>query len=68
MRLKPWNCKHLRSEMQYHLGQCTTESEISMCKATFRMELKAMAGKALESGRKLTPGEMSILNEQGITI
>ena len=63
--MKPWNIKQLKREIEYHISQCTTESELSMAKAHMRMEVKAMAKEITDSGRKLTPGEQSILDNLG---
>lgn len=59
-KLKPWNIKQLFSAMLIDLESCQTDLERNMVKTICTKEIRGKA-KEFSKTRKLTPGEISIL-------
>ena len=62
MRIKAWNLKHLYEKMNEDLLCCNSVFERTNCIAICRREILDKA-EELKSQRKLTPGEVAILNQ-----
>mgnify|MGYP000076410753 CR=1 FL=1 len=63
--MKSWNVKQLHNEYKQALAQCQTPSERGMCESIMKRDMINQAKEFLET-RKLTPGEISVLNHYGI--
>lgn len=66
-RTQPWNLTQLKAALPADLAQCSTEFERGNVRAFYRMDLKKSARHFLNE-RKLTPGELAILADEGIAL
>lgn len=66
-KLQAWTLKQLHVQKGEDLKLCNTDFERSNVEAFARMDIKKNALEFLKT-RKLTPGEVAILEMYGITI
>lgn len=65
MKLKPWNILHLERAFQEDLLACHTGTERD-CAQSFHVIGLRKAAAEWSAKRKLTPGEIAVLNKYGI--
>lgn len=66
-RLQPWTLTQLRDALPHDLAACGSELERSNVRAFYRQDLKRSA-EQFRNVRNLTPGEVAILEDEGIRI
>lgn len=66
-RTQPWNLTQLKDALPADLAQCSTDHERIDVGGFYRMNLKRSAHHFLNE-RKLTPGELAILADEGISL
>lgn len=66
-RTQPWHLMQLKDALPADLTECSTELERDNVRNFYRMNLKSFAIHFLNE-RKLTPGELAILADEGIVL
>jgi len=66
-RLTPWTLTQLVDALPADLSACTSEFERQNVMAFFRMDLRRSACQ-FRNTRRLSPGEIAILEDNGITL
>lgn len=65
-RRDPWTLTQLAYEYSKDLRQCTSEFERQNCRAMTFTDMRNTLGRIAMEGRKLTPGEIAIVEEWGL--